>query len=87
MHVKVKEVQPTEVVIDSYYTCDRCGEKIKSTVGDAFAFNFEYRTGYGTPSGGGGEVMKLDLCQTCATVAVHLLTNAGCKFQVEDWDF
>jgi len=82
-----KELKEVEVIVENYYTCDKCGVKIEDKYGDAFEFDFELKEGCSYPDGGGGEKQLLDLCKDCAWDAVNLLKENGFKVREEDWYF
>ncbi len=85
MRIERKEVQPREVVVESYYLCDKCGKRIQREYTDAFEFDLEHKTGTIGLGGGCGEVERLDLCAECAPQAIKLLIENGFQVQSNEW--
>ena len=81
-----KEMQMKEVIVESYYLCDKCGDRIKYGLFDAFNFELEYRTGEQYPEGGSGDKYNIDLCHKCAPKLIQLLKENDYKIQCNEWD-
>ena len=87
MEVLKKEKQLKDVVVEHYYTCDKCSERISKYVNDAFEFELEYKTGKSWHDYADITIQKLDLCQSCSKDAIELLKNNGYKVQSKDIEF
>ena len=74
------------VQVSSAVFCDKCGIQVKTTVFDAFDFDFELRTGEQFPESGTGDKYTLDLCPACADDIVKDLKHNGYNIQESEWD-
>lgn len=81
-----KQLKEVEVVTENYYQCDKCNNRIKSRIYDAFSFDFEYVTGDSYPDGGSGERTTLDLCANCAEDLMELLKTNGYRLNKSEWN-
>jgi hypothetical protein len=87
MYVKKTKKEVQEVVVESYYKCDKCDERIsRQDMYDAFECEFMYKTGESYPEGGHGTNILLELCQDCGKEAINLLRDNGFKTQKKEWD-
>ncbi len=85
---KTKKKILTEVTIEDKTICDKCGKDItwEGSGYDVVDFEFEFKTGNQYPEGGGGDLISLDLCGTCANKAVDVLEKEGFNIQRSEWD-
>ena len=87
MEIIKTEKQLKDVTVECYVLCDKCGEKIKDKLYDAFTFDMEYKIGDAYPKGGSGGKWGLDLCPVCAPKFIELLKENGYKVQESEWDY
>ena len=87
MYIEKKEKQLKDVVVESYYLCDKCNENT-STVGfDAFSFELQYRTGDSFHECGRGEKSEVHLCPSCAKECIDLLESNGFRINRSNWAY
>ena len=84
---KEKQLKEVEIMVDSFYICDKCELKISHDAFDAFEFKFEYRTGMSYPECGSGEEFNLHLCKKCAPQLIEILNLNGFKTSKREWDW
>lgn len=82
-----KQIKEVEVILESYYLCDKCNEKIETKGYDAFEFELSYKTGYNYIEGGNGEKKEMELCPKCADDCIQLLKNNGYRINESEWDW
>ena len=79
------ELKMLSTIKEEYYTCDKCGERIKKdSMYDGFSCNLTYIVGYDYPEISDGEESSLDLCKNCAIVLMDLLKVNGYRINTED---
>ena len=83
---KEKQIKEVDVILKDYTVCDRCGNKIETTLYECFDFDFEIRIGEKYPEGGHGNLLEMDLCQNCVPELKQLLLDNGYRINESEWD-
>lgn len=87
-HKKI-EKQLVDRTIESWSTCDKCGDKVSYSLGfsESYShFDFDFQIDYGNfwPEGSDGTKHLLDLCHGCSKDLLKDLNRLGYKTYTEE---